>query len=97
MDKEERERISWRQLSPASADQLSCVKRRSTTRPIVIIFAEDSLSFIAFKPFGESGRAFGVRRIFEHSRIINKRFGVISLAANRHAHIRMLRMNVFTA
>src|SRR6266403_2644402 len=97
MDKEELERISWRQLSQASADQLSCVKRRGITRRVVIILAEYGLRLIALKPIRESDRAFGVGGILENSRIINERFGVIGLAADRQAHIRMIGMNVFTA
>src|SRR5260370_12289080 len=82
MDKEELERISWRQLLQASADQLSCVKRRGIARRVVIIFAEYGLRFITFKPFGERDCAFGMGGILENGRIIYKRFGIISLPPN---------------
>src|SRR5437016_3011530 len=97
MDKEELERISWRQLSQASADQLSCVKRRGITRRVVIVFEEYSLRLIAFKPFCERCCSFSVGGILENSRIIYERFGVIGLAASGQAHIRMIGVNVFAA
>ena len=73
------------------------MKRRGVTRRVVIVFAEYGLRLIAFKPFGESDRAFGVGSVLENSRIINERFRVIGLAADGQAYIRMFRMNVFTA
>src|SRR6266853_7027766 len=97
MDREELGRIWWRRLLQASSDQLSCVKRRGIARRVVIIFAEYGLRLIAFKPFCERDCAFGVWGIPENGRIIYKRFGIIGLAANRQAHIRIMGVNVFSA
>src|SRR5439155_23006297 len=97
MDKEELERIWWRQLLQASADQLSCVKRRRIARRVVIIFAEYGLRFIAFKPLGERDCALGVGGILENGRIIYKRDGPIGLAANIYAYIRKMRVTLSPA
>src|SRR5260370_7370225 len=97
MDKEELERISWRQLLQASADQLSCVKRRGIARRVVIIFAEYGLRFITFKPFGERDCAFGMGGILENGPIIYKRFGIIGLPPSTQAHILIIAANLFSA
>src|SRR5437899_11643675 len=90
-------RTAPRRPSQSNGDHVSCMKRRSVPRRIVIIPAEDCLALIALEPRHESGSALGVGSVLQDRGIIDERLGVIRLPANGQSYLRMLGMNVLPA